>query len=66
MEKCIATANADLPDYARVHDWVRARQAFSPENGLLTASGKPQRDAVWTSYQTSIESLDTMDTRKVC
>ena len=66
MEKCIATANADLPDYARVHDWVRARQAFSPENGLLTASGKPQRDAVWNSYQTSIESLDTMDTRKVC
>jgi len=66
MEKCIATANADLPDYARVHDWVRARQAFSPENGLLTASGKPQRDAVWNRYQTSIESLDTMDTRKVC
>ncbi len=66
MEKCIATANAELPDYARVHDWVRARQAFSPENGLLTASGKPQRDAVWNSYQTSIESLDSTDTRKVC
>ena len=66
MEKCIATANADLPDYARVHDWVRARQAFSPENGLLTASGKPQRDAVWNSYQTSIESLNSMDARKVC
>jgi long-chain acyl-CoA synthetase len=66
MEKCIATANAELPDYARVHDWVRARQTFSPENGLLTASGKPQRDAVWNSYQTSIESLDSTDTRKVC
>jgi long-subunit acyl-CoA synthetase (AMP-forming) len=68
IDKCLATANEALPDYARVHEWVRVRQDFSPENGLLTASGKPRRDAVWDSYQASIQSINsaTTDTRKVC
>jgi long-chain acyl-CoA synthetase len=68
INKCIDMANAELPDYARVHEWVRARQAFSPENGLLTSSGKPRRDAVWDCYQATIESINpsTTDTRNVC
>lgn len=68
IEKCIATANAALPDYARVHQWVRAREAFSRENGLLTASGKPRRDIVWECYQTRIKSSSSAsaDTRKAC
>jgi long-subunit acyl-CoA synthetase (AMP-forming) len=68
INKCIATVNATLPDYARVHDWVHARQAFSPENGLLTTSGKPRRDAVWKCYQTAIKLINsaTTDTRKAC
>jgi len=66
IEQCIAMANEALPDYARVHGWVRARQAFSPENGLLTASGKPRREAVWNFYQKSIESHNSTDSRKVC
>ena len=68
IDKCIFTANATLPDYARVHEWIRARQPFSTGNGLLTASGKPRRDAVWDCYQTAIESINsaTTDTREVC
>ena len=66
INTCLATANEALPDYARVHDWVRARQPFSPENGLLTASGKPRRDAILDGYQTAIKALDSTNTRKVC
>ena len=29
IDKCIDMANTTLPDYARVHEWVRAREAFS-------------------------------------
>ena len=50
INTCVRAANDLLPDYARIHDWLRADAAFSEENGLLTASGKPRRDAVWTHY----------------
>ena len=68
IEKCINEVNAALPDYARVHEWIRARQPFSPGNGLLTASGKTRRDAVWNLHQLQIESINPAgtDSRKVC
>lgn len=42
----IARANARLPDYARVHRWLRAREAFTPGNGLLTGNGRVRRAEV--------------------
>jgi len=42
----VREANRALPDYARVHDWRPAPAMFSPENGLLTANGKPRRAAI--------------------
>jgi long-chain acyl-CoA synthetase len=42
----IARANARLPDYARVHRWLRAREAFSAGNGLLTGNGRVRRAEV--------------------
>ena len=53
---CVDAANDLLPDYARIHDWLRADSAFSVDNGLLTASGKPRREAVWTRYRSRFES----------
>jgi len=55
INTCVHAANDLLPDYARIHDWLRADAAFSEANGLLTPSGKPRRDAVWTHYRTRIE-----------
>jgi len=55
---CVTTANKLLPDYARIHDWVRA-DAFTLKNGLLTASGKPRRNAVWEHYQAMIATHDS-------
>ena len=52
-------ANETLPDYARIHNWIRADSPFTPDNGLLTASGKPRRDQVWAHYRAAIDSLDT-------
>lgn len=46
IEAAVQAANASLPDYARVARWVRGRAAFSVQNGLATANGRPQRDAI--------------------
>jgi long-chain acyl-CoA synthetase len=42
----IDTANAALPDYARIHRWTRAQAAFTAETGMATANGRPQRAAI--------------------
>jgi len=55
INACVTAANDLLPDYARIHGWLRADAAFSEENGLLNTGGKPRRDAVWTHYSHRIE-----------
>jgi long-subunit acyl-CoA synthetase (AMP-forming) len=47
----VEAANARLPDYARITDWVRAASPFTPGNGLATANGRVRRDAVWEAYR---------------
>tara|TARA_E500000305_G_scaffold33463_3_gene25408 strand:+ start:11288 stop:12796 length:1509 start_codon:yes stop_codon:yes gene_type:complete len=39
----IEAANAALPDYARVQDWIRLASPLSADNGLLTENGRPCR-----------------------
>jgi hypothetical protein len=46
----IVNANRNLPDYARVADFVIADEPFSVANGLLTETGKPRRDAIALKY----------------
>jgi len=40
-----------LPDYAQVHQWTRLDQPFTPANGLLTANGRPRREAILERYR---------------
>jgi hypothetical protein len=47
----VEQVNAGLPDYARVGQWLRADQAFSPANGLATANGRLRRAALWAHYE---------------
>jgi len=56
IDACVAAANELLPDYARIHQWLRSDAAFDTANGLLTATGKPRRDAVWTHYRSRFEA----------
>jgi long-subunit acyl-CoA synthetase (AMP-forming) len=50
IRAAVARVNATLPDYARVGQWLRADQAFSPANGLATANGRLRRAALWAHY----------------
>jgi len=46
LQAAVDTANASLPDYARVQRWTRGRAAFDTHSGLATANGRPQRGAI--------------------
>ena len=46
LDSAVADANRELPDYARVAHWVRARTPFSPEAGTCTPNGRPLRVAI--------------------
>lgn len=50
LATAVAQANATLPDYAQVHHWTRLNQPFTAANGLLTANGRPRRDAIVSRY----------------
>jgi long-subunit acyl-CoA synthetase (AMP-forming) len=51
LEMAVAKANAALPDYARAHRWTRLQEPFTTANGLLTANGRPRRDAIVEHYR---------------
>ena len=46
----ILGANRNLPDYARVADFIIAAEPFSAANGLLTPTGKLRREAIALRY----------------
>lgn len=51
LAAAVAQANEALPDYAQVHQWTRLPQPFTPANGLLTANGRPRREAIVEHYR---------------
>jgi long-subunit acyl-CoA synthetase (AMP-forming) len=57
MAQAIQQCNQQLPDYARVRQFVIAEGAFTPQNGLLTANGRLKREAIFKQYQNQIESV---------
>ena len=58
IDAAVANANAALPDYARVQRWLRADEAFTPHNGLLTANGRLRRAALAERYLARIGGAD--------
>ena len=57
MDAAVARANQGLPDYAQVHRWTRLDQPFTASNGLLTANGRPRRDAIVARYHAQLTCL---------
>ncbi|WOB25514.1 MULTISPECIES: AMP-binding protein [Xanthomonas] len=55
IARALAEVNAGLPDYARVARFVRADAPFSAHDGLLTANGRPRRDAILARYQSDVD-----------
>ncbi len=59
LAEAVERVNRQLPDYARVHHWLRAEQPFSAANGLATANGRLRRAALCQHYQSAIDELMT-------
>jgi len=57
IQKHIDQVNADLPDYAQVRRWHRLSQPLHSQSGLLTANGRPRREAVLARYATLLDTL---------
>jgi len=57
LQQAIEQVNAGLPDYARVHRWLRAGEPFAAGNGLATANGRLRRPALLARYQNEIDAL---------
>jgi long-subunit acyl-CoA synthetase (AMP-forming) len=56
LARAVATANARLPDYARVRDWTRV-PPFTPADDTLTANGRPRRERIRERHATTLASL---------
>lgn len=54
LRRALDEVNAGLPDYARVADVVLAEAPFSAADGLLTANGRPRREAILHRYADAI------------
>lgn len=50
----VSQANEVLPGYAQVRHWTRLDQPFTAANGLLTANGRPRRDAIVERYRVQL------------
>lgn len=60
LQAAVDTANATLPDYARVQRWVRGRADFSVAAGLATSNGRPQRAAIHQLHADALTAPHTI------
>ncbi|HZC66382.1 MAG TPA: AMP-binding protein [Candidatus Dormibacteraeota bacterium] len=56
-QSVLNSANAELPHYRRIRNFVIVAEVFTPENGLLTANGKLRRDAINAHFQKEITQM---------
>jgi long-chain acyl-CoA synthetase len=57
IQAAIDEANGGLPHYKQIRAFHVVPEAFTIENGLLTANGKLKRDAIAATYAAEIDSL---------
>lgn len=57
VAQAVASANQSLPDYAQIRHWVLTDEAFTPQNGLLTANGRLRRVEILAKFAASLDSL---------
>jgi long-subunit acyl-CoA synthetase (AMP-forming) len=58
LQAAVDAANATLPDYARIHHWVRSSAPFDAASGLATANGRPQRTAILRAHAHALGLAD--------
>ncbi|MGH9776535.1 MAG: AMP-dependent synthetase/ligase [Candidatus Acidiferrales bacterium] len=57
MQAALDEMNAELPHYKQIRAFVIAEQAFSGEEGLMTANGKLRREAIAARFADEIEKM---------
>ena len=55
LQKSLDKLNAQLPDYARVVDFILADEPFSVQNKQLTGTGRPRRMVIYQAYERQLE-----------
>jgi long-chain acyl-CoA synthetase len=57
VQAALDQVNSELPHYRQVRNFTIIPDAFTPENGLLTANGKLKRDLISQKYRGEIETM---------
>jgi long-chain acyl-CoA synthetase len=57
IQSAIESVNRGLPHYKQIRAFLILPEALSQENGLLTANGKPRREAIAARFTAEIEQL---------
>lgn len=57
IQRVLDRCNARLPDYARIRHWRRLPRPLAESGALLTANGRPRRDAIAARYGRLIDGL---------
>ena len=57
VQAAIDRVNPSLPHYKQVRAFRITSEAFTPDNGLLTANGKLKRDAITRRFSPEIEEM---------
>jgi long-chain acyl-CoA synthetase len=57
VQATLDTLNPELPHYRQIRNFLVLWEAFTVENGLLTANGKIRREAINTRYASEINAM---------
>lgn len=57
VDKALETINADQPFYKKIKKSILVDEAFTPENGLLTANQKLRRNVIEKHFDPQIEAV---------
>ncbi|MFC1601965.1 AMP-binding protein [Pseudomonadota bacterium] len=57
LEDAVTQVNAQLPDYARISQYLIADEPFSVSNGQLTGTGRPRRNVISAQYADAIDQI---------
>jgi len=55
IRESLTQLNAQLPDYARVNDFILISDPFSIQNKQLTGTGRPRRAVIYQTYHDQLE-----------
>jgi long-chain acyl-CoA synthetase len=57
VQAALDTVNPEIPHYRQIRNFSILHDAFTAENGLLTANGKLRRDAINARYASEINAM---------